>query len=212
MATTNQLVRKARVIRKTKTNVPALGASPQKRGVCTRVYTTTPKKPNSALRKVARVRLDQRLRSHELHRRRRPQPAGALGGADPRRPREGPAGRALSHGARHARLRRRRRPSSRAVPSTAPSARRSDEIGRGQSECLRSSRKPPSRNILPDPKFNNEMLAKFMNMVMKSGKKSAAETHHLRRARPHRREDRQDRPTPLEMLPRRSTTSSRPSK
>ena len=53
MATTNQLVRKARVIRKTKSKVPALGASPQKRGVCTRVYTTTPKKPNSALRKVA---------------------------------------------------------------------------------------------------------------------------------------------------------------
>ena len=57
MATTNQLVRKARVIRKTKSTVPALGASPQKRGVCTRVYTTTPKKPNSALRKVAKVRL-----------------------------------------------------------------------------------------------------------------------------------------------------------
>ena len=57
MATTNQLVRKPRVIRKTKSTVPALGASPQKRGVCTRVYTTTPKKPNSAMRKVARVRL-----------------------------------------------------------------------------------------------------------------------------------------------------------
>ena len=57
MATTNQLVRKARVIRKSKSTVPALGASPQKRGVCTRVYTTTPKKPNSAMRKVARVRL-----------------------------------------------------------------------------------------------------------------------------------------------------------
>ena len=57
MATTNQLVRKPRVTRRTKTNVPALAASPQKRGVCTRVYTTTPKKPNSALRKVAKVRL-----------------------------------------------------------------------------------------------------------------------------------------------------------
>ena len=55
--TTNQLVRKPRVIRKNKSNVPALNASPQKRGVCTRVYTTTPKKPNSAMRKVARVRL-----------------------------------------------------------------------------------------------------------------------------------------------------------
>ena len=57
MATTNQLVRKARVTRKAKSTVPALGASPQKRGVCTRVYTTTPKKPNSAMRKVAKVRL-----------------------------------------------------------------------------------------------------------------------------------------------------------
>ncbi|MGH8503108.1 MAG: 30S ribosomal protein S12 [Gammaproteobacteria bacterium] len=57
MATTNQLVRKPRIRRREKSNVPALEACPQKRGVCTRVYTTTPKKPNSALRKVARVRL-----------------------------------------------------------------------------------------------------------------------------------------------------------
>ena len=57
MATTNQLVRKPRTGLKTKSNVPALNSSPQKRGVCTRVYTTTPKKPNSAMRKVARVRL-----------------------------------------------------------------------------------------------------------------------------------------------------------
>ena len=57
MPTINQLVRKPRVIRIVKSKVPALKNSPQKRGVCTRVYTTTPKKPNSALRKVARVRL-----------------------------------------------------------------------------------------------------------------------------------------------------------
>lgn len=57
MPTINQLVRKPRVPKTTKSNVPALKGSPQKRGVCTRVYTTTPKKPNSALRKVARVRL-----------------------------------------------------------------------------------------------------------------------------------------------------------
>ncbi len=57
MPTTNQLVRKSRARQRKKSNVPALAASPQKRGVCTRVYTTTPKKPNSALRKVARVRL-----------------------------------------------------------------------------------------------------------------------------------------------------------
>ena len=57
MPTINQLVRKPRTAEKVKSKVPALGGSPQKRGVCTRVYTTTPKKPNSALRKVARVRL-----------------------------------------------------------------------------------------------------------------------------------------------------------
>jgi small subunit ribosomal protein S12 len=57
MATINQLVRQPREIFKKKTNVPALESCPQKRGVCMRVYTTTPKKPNSAMRKVARVRL-----------------------------------------------------------------------------------------------------------------------------------------------------------
>ena len=57
MPTINQLVRKGRKPVVTKSKVPALQQSPQKRGVCTRVYTTTPKKPNSALRKVARVRL-----------------------------------------------------------------------------------------------------------------------------------------------------------
>lgn len=57
MPTINQLVRKGRKQVKAKTTAPALDACPQKRGVCLRVYTTTPKKPNSALRKVARVRL-----------------------------------------------------------------------------------------------------------------------------------------------------------
>ncbi len=57
MPTINQLVRKSRRGGTRKSKAPAMGGSPQKRGVCTRVYTTTPKKPNSALRKVARVRL-----------------------------------------------------------------------------------------------------------------------------------------------------------
>ncbi len=57
MPTINQLVRKGRIKVKSKTKSPALKSSPQKRGVCVRVYTSTPKKPNSALRKVARVRL-----------------------------------------------------------------------------------------------------------------------------------------------------------
>ena len=57
MPTVNQLVRKGRSTPKAKTKTPALRGAPQKRGVCTRVFTVTPKKPNSALRKVARVRL-----------------------------------------------------------------------------------------------------------------------------------------------------------
>ena len=57
MPTINQLIRKPRADKPRRNKVPALDANPQKRGVCTRVYTTTPKKPNSALRKVARVRL-----------------------------------------------------------------------------------------------------------------------------------------------------------
>ena len=57
MPTINQLIRRPRVAPQMKSKVPALDACPQKRGVCTRVYTTTPKKPNSALRKVCKVRL-----------------------------------------------------------------------------------------------------------------------------------------------------------
>jgi small subunit ribosomal protein S12 len=61
MPTIEQLVRKGRRVRKAKTKAPALKGSPQRRGVCTRVYTMTPKKPNSALRKVARVRLTSQI-------------------------------------------------------------------------------------------------------------------------------------------------------
>ena len=61
MPTINQLVRKSRQRQDEKTSSPALKGCPQKRGVCTRVYTTSPKKPNSALRKVARVRLTNQM-------------------------------------------------------------------------------------------------------------------------------------------------------
>jgi len=61
MPTINQLIRKGREVVNKKEKAPALRGSPQKRGVCTRVYTTTPKKPNSALRKVARVRLTNEI-------------------------------------------------------------------------------------------------------------------------------------------------------
>ena len=61
MPTINQLIRKGRKQIAGKTKAPAMGSCPQKRGVCTRVYTSTPKKPNSALRKVARVRLTNQI-------------------------------------------------------------------------------------------------------------------------------------------------------
>ena len=61
MPTINQLIAQPRKIQRSRNKVPALDACPQKRGVCTRVYTTTPKKPNSALRKVARVRLTSQV-------------------------------------------------------------------------------------------------------------------------------------------------------
>ena len=61
MPTVNQLIRKGRTFKKDKSKSPALEDCPQKRGVCTRVFTTTPKKPNSALRKVARVRLTNNI-------------------------------------------------------------------------------------------------------------------------------------------------------
>jgi small subunit ribosomal protein S12 len=59
--TVNQLIRKGRTAPRSKTKTPALAGAPQRRGVCTRVYTHTPKKPNSALRKVARVRLTNQM-------------------------------------------------------------------------------------------------------------------------------------------------------
>ena len=89
--TVNQLVRKGRRQKPSKLKTPALHGAPQKRGVCTRVYTTTPKKPNSALRKVARVRLTNGMEVTIVHPRRGAQPTGALGCVDPRRTREGSA-------------------------------------------------------------------------------------------------------------------------
>ena len=67
MPTIQQLVRKGRETKTDKTKTPALKGAPQRRGVCTRVYTNTPKKPNSALRKVARCPADQRGRDHRVH-------------------------------------------------------------------------------------------------------------------------------------------------
>lgn len=78
MPTINQLVRKSREKVEYKSNSPILKQCPQRRGVCTAVRTMTPKKPNSALRKIARIRLTDGSRGYRLHPRHRPQPSGAL--------------------------------------------------------------------------------------------------------------------------------------
>ena len=109
MSTVNQLIRAPRREAAAKSKVPALGNSPQKRGVCTRVYTTTPKKPNSALRKVAKVRLTNGYEvisyiGGEGHNLQEHSVVLIRGGRVKDLP-----GRALPHGARHARLLRRRR-------------------------------------------------------------------------------------------------------
>ena len=117
MPTFNQLVRKGREQATYKSTAPATAEGPQhpeepvpptcllprREASAPQCRTATPKKPNSALRKIARVPPDQRLRSHRLYPRRRPQPAGALRRHDPRRPCQGPARRALPHHPRHAR-------------------------------------------------------------------------------------------------------------
>ena len=110
MPTFNQLVRKGREQSTYKSTAPALQkgvntlknrttdlSSPQKRGVCTAVRTTTPKKPNSALRKIARVRLTNGYEVSAYISRCWSQPAGALRRSDPRRPCQGPSWRPLPH-------------------------------------------------------------------------------------------------------------------
>ena len=140
---------------------PRCRRCPQKRGVCIRVYTTTPKKPNSALRKVARVRLTNGHRGDLLHPGRRPQPAGALDRADPRRPREGPARHPVSHHPRLARHRGRGRTASRAARSTAPSSRRQRRLA---DAAGRARRKRGSRCRIRSTA--SRLVAKFVNMMM----------------------------------------------
>ena len=107
MPTINQLIRKGRKKVSVKSKSPALKNCPQRRGVCTQVMTRTPKKPNSALRKVAKVRLTNGQEVIAYIPGRRPQSAGTLDRARARRTGEGFAGRALPHCARNARRARR---------------------------------------------------------------------------------------------------------
>ena len=92
MPTVQQLIRQGRKPKPKKTKTLGLAGSPQRRGVCTRVYTITPKKPNSALRKVCRVRLTSGMEVTAYIPGEGHNPAGALDRSHPWRPREGPAG------------------------------------------------------------------------------------------------------------------------
>ena len=97
MPTIQQLVRKGREVLVEKSKSPALDSCPQRRGVCVRVYTTTPKKPNSAMRKVARVRLTNQKEVNSYIPGRRTQLAGTLNRFGTWRSCKGPSGCTLSH-------------------------------------------------------------------------------------------------------------------
>ena len=147
MPTINQLLKKKRTKPKARDRVPALEKSPQKRGVCLKVYTTTPKKPNSALRKVARVRLSNgfevtayipgeghNLQEHSV---------------------------VLIRGGRVKDL---------------PGVRYHILRGNLDTQGVASRKKTqPKKNITPDPKFNSTIIPKLINNIMFDGKKGVAE-------------------------------------
>ena len=169
MPTINQLIRKPRQMPVTRNKVPALNSCPQKRGVCTRVYTTTPKKPNSALRKVARVRLTNgfEVTSYipgEGHNLQEHSVVMIRGG----RVKDLPGVR--YHIIRGTLDTQGVRTAASAVPSTAPSAR-----NKAGDPPMSRRRRAEKREVLPDPKFGDIVLSKFMNVLMYSGKKSVAE-------------------------------------
>ena len=206
MATTNQLVRKARVdAARPRATCRRSSASPQKRGVCTRVYTTTPKKPNSAMRKVARVRLTNGF-----------EVTSYIGGEGHNLQEHSVV---LIRGGRVKDL-----PGVRyhIVRGTLDCGGVGDRRqGRSKYGAKRPKRltimsrraQAPRRSSLPDPKYGNAMLAKFINMVMKSGKKSVAEkiVYGAIDAHVGARRQRQE-PRARDARARRSTTSSPPSR
>ena len=191
MPTINQLIRHGRRGRAREDRVAGSQVCPQKRGVCVRVYTTTPKKPNSALRKVCRVRLTNGMEVTSLHPGRRPQPPGALGRAHPRRPREGPPGRSLPRRPRHARRVGRHRPvvdqQGEPQPQALQVRRQAPEgqIKQTRETPMPRRREVPKRKIIPDPKFKDKLVAKFTNTLMFDGKKADGRGHPLRRVRRH---------------------------
>ncbi len=160
MPTINQLIRNPRTPQVARNKVPAMEQCPQKRGVCTRVYTTTPKKPNSALRKVARVRLTNgfEVTSYipgEGHNLQEHSVVLIRGG----RVKDLPGVRYHIIRGTH---------DTQGV-NTAPS-------GRSERRTAMSRRRAAvKREVLPDPKFGDAVVTKFMNCLMHEGKKSVAE-------------------------------------
>ena len=164
MPTVNQLVRKGRVAPKSRTKTPALRGAPQKRGVCTRVYTHTPKKPNSALRKVARVRLTNGMEvttyiPGEGHNLQEHSVVLIRGG----RVRDLP-------GIRYKVVRA-------AFDASGVSDRRQGRSKYGAKKGVVMPRRAaiPKRPSTPDPVHQSELVSQMINRVMTDGKKSTAE-------------------------------------
>ena len=186
MPTINQLIRKGREPQKAKSKVPAMEQNPQKRGVCTRVYTTTPKKPNSALRKVAKVRLTNQREvisyiPGEGHNLQEHSVVLIRGG----RVRDLPGvryhvlrGVLDTQGVKDRRqspFQVRRQASQIIQARVSPGTRFRNRLKRKRNNPMARRRRPEKREILPDPKFGDIVLSKFMNSVMLDGKKSVAE-------------------------------------
>ena len=209
MPTIQQLVRAGRHAIRAKTASPALRSCPQKRGVCVRVYTTTPKKPNSALRKVCRVRLTNGMEvtsyipgeGHNLQEhsvvlirggRVKDLPGvryhvvrgtlDASGAVGPEQHQQGqPQPQALE------------------VRRQAP-----EGLSQSRSRTMPRRREVPKRRIIPDPKFKDKLVAKFTNSLMLERQEGDRRGHPLRRVRHH--QGRASRKTRSRSSARRSTT------
>ena len=165
MPTINQLIKKGRVKPLIRNKVPALQKQPLKRGVCVKVYTTTPKKPNSALRKVARVRLSNGFEvtayiPGEGHNLQEHSVVMIRGGRVKDLP-----------GVRYHILR--------GNLDTQGVANRKKDVHytelKNQNNIMSRKRKAPVRKIYPDPKYRSVVISKFINSIMYDGKRSTAE-------------------------------------
>ena len=164
MPTVNQLVRKGRALQKGKTKTPALGGAPQKRGVCTRVFTHTPKKPNSALRKVARVRLTNQMEvttyiPGEGHNLQEHSVVLVRGGRVKDLP-----------GVRYKVIRAALDTAGGQRPQAGPF-----QVRRQKGQLMPRRADVQARPVEPDPVYNSALVTQVINKVMTAGKKSTAE-------------------------------------